>query len=1004
MGDGTRREQVLGADTRREGGGVPGGGTRREGSGGGWTRVNLPLELAERFSIVEELGSGGEGFVLLVRDADGVEFVVKLYHPNLDFDDKASLLLASANPEHVLSMVPGWTVDGSRFEVLEWCEPGTLRDLLNNGRRLEVDMVVAELAAALEHIHGLRLNDDLDARLVHQDLKPDNVMVRTLEPLNLVLGDFGLARMITGSRHYTNRQQGSRAWAPPSGEAISVGWDWWSFGMIVAEVAGGRHPFCIDGEWLSDAAISDHLSQSPVDLSDIDDDRVRTLCKGLLTRRTADRWGASEVQRWLAGETVAVAADTGGERRQRSVLFSGIEHTDPAELALTFQHFWDQAQERLIQRTDGGALSQQVGLFLAAAGLHDAGSLLKETDHPPIRLANLLAEMNPDLPPIYRGHDIRPAALADGLTNEATAAKYVQLIEDPKAGLAYVGVLTTWRHLEGMTDAPTIESRLQEARAFLLRQNATLCSFDGPTLDKAKAAAYAVAVQPKSAEATRRTLAALDTTAAEEQEWWKKLAEDENEYAPSVAIISEKRAREQTNHANKKAEEIQRAADRERNERERQAEQLQSQEEERKEELLREWRRERTARVAILFWVSLMLVWPAVLIGSVVVELLNGDQLLTNAGMGIPGVDWYQAFGRSTREIALTLIATALVLALWAVPWLDGDSPLTPLSVLFRSPVSLLVVFGRSFEVPSIARGMTRDELSIAQLKLGYLALIILWALVTVARKRRPSSSLRNRSIGLACVVLAVVVSPQAIRDRLKLGDAELSRLVHSYHPPNGEGGYLPPRVHSCDEGRGTRSSDTQTRWATVNTPGTGTCSTLIWWDHSRDKIRNVKTRKLDLEFAVVGTALVGSSADGGTEVVVQESTTPGTEFTLRLVPLDPDLEVVSRTIRSASDDQNRVSVVRDAIPGQDILITYRASPTTWKDELVGIPLAAFDSLNVDAWIAACPEELVYFLHSYRGGQLELVCENLTKPLGPERVHQFRVNPATGAIEGIVPG
>jgi serine/threonine protein kinase len=527
--------------------------------------VNLPPELAERFSIVEELGSGGEGFVLLVQDAAGAEFVVKLYHPNLAFDDKASSLLVSADRAHVLSMEPGRTADGSRFEVLEWCEPGTLRDLLNDGRRLDVAEVVAELASALEHIHGLRLDGDPDARLVHQDLKPDNVMVRTLEPFDLVLGDFGLARMIAGSRHFTNRQQGSRAWAPPSGEAVTAGWDWWSLGMIVAEVAGGRHPFCVDGEWLSDAAISDHLSQSPVDLSDIDDDRVRTLCRGLLTRRTTDRWGASEVQRWLAGETVRVVADVGGgERRRRTVLFNGTEYAEPVELALALQQDWDQAQERLIQRTDGGALSQQVALLLAAAGLADAESLLKDTDHPPTRLANLLAEMNPDLPPIYRGHDIRPTALAFGLTSETSAAAHVRLIEDPKGGLGQVGVLTSWRDLEGMADAPSVESRFQEARSFLLRHDKTLGLLEGRTVDKIKAATYAAAVQPESVEVTRRSLAELDATAAAAQAWWKALAADGSDYAPVLALLAEPFAREQTNKAHAKAEAERQAAERKR--------------------------------------------------------------------------------------------------------------------------------------------------------------------------------------------------------------------------------------------------------------------------------------------------------------------------------------------------------------------------------------------------------------------------------------------------------
>jgi hypothetical protein len=518
--------------------------------------------LSERFVIVEELGSGGEGFVLLVRDAAGAEFVVKLYHPNLTFDDKASSLLTNADRAHVLGMELGRTADGSRFEVLEWCELGTLRDVLNNGRRLDVTDVVAELASALEHIHGLRLGDDPEARLVHQDLKPDNVMVRTLEPLDLVLGDFGLARMIAGSRHYTNRQQGSRAWAPPSGEAVTAGWDWWSLGMVVAEVAAQRHPFCVDGEWLSDAAISDHLSQSPVDLSGIDDDRVRTLCRGLLTRRTTDRWGASEVQRWLAGETVRVVADTGGgERRRRTVLFNGAEYSEPAELALALQQDWDQAQERLIQRTDGGVLSQQVALLLAAAGLTEAEGLLKDSDHPPTRLANLLIEMHPELPPIYRGHDIRPAALAFGLTSENSSAEHVRLIEDPKVGLAQVGVLTCWRHLDGMTDAPKIEGRVLEARAFLMRQQTTLGLLDLPMVERIKAAIYAAAVQPESVQNARNSLAALDLTAAEAQPWWKQLASEGGDYAPALALLTEPLAREQTNRARAQAQAERQAAE-----------------------------------------------------------------------------------------------------------------------------------------------------------------------------------------------------------------------------------------------------------------------------------------------------------------------------------------------------------------------------------------------------------------------------------------------------------
>ena len=226
------------------------------------------------------------------------------------------------------------------------------------------------------------------------------------------------------------------------------------------------------------------------------------------------------------------------------MLFNGTEYAEPSELALALQQNWDQAQEQLIQRTDGGALSQQVTLLLSAVGLSDAEALLKDTDHPPTRLANLLAEMNPDLPPVYRGRDIRPAALAHALTDPTTAGSVVRLVEDPKLGLAATGVMTGWRHLEGMSDAPVTEARLQDARAFLRDQDTTLQHFQGAEVDNIKAQTYAVAVQPEAGDGARRQVATLERTAPIPA-WWRTLAADPSDYAAIFCLLTEPHAREQ---------------------------------------------------------------------------------------------------------------------------------------------------------------------------------------------------------------------------------------------------------------------------------------------------------------------------------------------------------------------------------------------------------------------------------------------------------------------------
>jgi serine/threonine protein kinase len=133
--------------------------------------------------------------------------------------------------------------------------------------------------------------------LVHRDLKPENLLVRTVEPLDLVLGDFGTVRAIDASVRWT-RAWGTPQYSPPEfeGGEVSTAWDWWSFGMIVAEVTGGHHPFELPGgELLQDRQIRSAVAQRPVDLSDVSDPRARLLCQGLLTRDRHHRWGGLEV-------------------------------------------------------------------------------------------------------------------------------------------------------------------------------------------------------------------------------------------------------------------------------------------------------------------------------------------------------------------------------------------------------------------------------------------------------------------------------------------------------------------------------------------------------------------------------------------------------------------------------------------------------------------------------------------------------------------------------------
>ncbi len=521
------------------------------------SRIQLPAELTANYRIIRHLADGGEGLLVRVIGPNDEELVVKLYRAGLDFDETASILLAGASNQHVVEVLKRDVAsdDGSRFEVMEWCRFGSLVDISATGK-IPVDLtdVVRQLSEALGHIHGLRSEAYPDARLVHQDLKPANVLVRTDVPLKLVLGDFGLARLIHGSVHYTKRQQGSRPYAPPSGEAVSPAWDWWSLGITIAELAGGRHPFEVDGELLRDEVISSLLSQGPVDLSSVSDPRIALLCRGLLARRIADRWGPDEVRLWLSGGTPPVASDAGHvgvPSLRRKANFAGEDFSDPEALALSFQRHWDEAFELVGQRGDRN-LVQDVDLLLADWGLEAARTVLSDTTMlVPTRFAKLLVEMCPGLPPRFGNLDVRPQALARLLKSSATAETF-----DAFDKVLTNGILSVWRGLPGMEGAATAERRARAARNVIDDRDgapaAAFAQLEKKTHPALKAGLYSLALQGDSSEWSQqlRGLVPLGNMPG----WWRALLDaPDDPYRQMLALLTQSHAESEARIADETA-------------------------------------------------------------------------------------------------------------------------------------------------------------------------------------------------------------------------------------------------------------------------------------------------------------------------------------------------------------------------------------------------------------------------------------------------------------------
>ncbi len=288
--------------------------------------------LTERYSVVRDLGAGGESDVLLVRGADGGDWVVKQYRqqgwsPSMDVLDWLDDLRVGHTPESWAAdertrgvvWLQEWGTDpatGLFFEVQEFIECGDLAGARANGLS-DIGVAGAEgqlsrlgeweprvvAGALVEAVAGFHL-----AVGAHRDIKPANLLVRSADPLHLVLADVVLSRNVGESSSRFSKRDGAAAYQAPEAAqgAVSRAGNWWAVGMIVAEAAIGRHPLALPGGSLPDGQVLlAEVAQRDVPLDGISDLRVLLLCRGLLARDSEKRWRLPQVRAWQAGESPA---------------------------------------------------------------------------------------------------------------------------------------------------------------------------------------------------------------------------------------------------------------------------------------------------------------------------------------------------------------------------------------------------------------------------------------------------------------------------------------------------------------------------------------------------------------------------------------------------------------------------------------------------------------------------------------------------------------------------
>ena len=204
--------------------------------------------ISDRYRLDEKIGSGGMSSVYRAFDPTLERWVaIKLMHRDISSDPdqlerfrREARAVAQLNHPHVVTVIDAGEDDGTPYIVFEYVEGETLKDRIKRQGRLPVSEAVAyaiEIGRALECAH---LN-----RLVHRDVKPQNVLIDPDGRAKVT--DFGIARSLEAhGLTATGRVLGTTDYVSPEqalGHEVGQQSDIYSLGVVLYEMLTGEPPF-----------------------------------------------------------------------------------------------------------------------------------------------------------------------------------------------------------------------------------------------------------------------------------------------------------------------------------------------------------------------------------------------------------------------------------------------------------------------------------------------------------------------------------------------------------------------------------------------------------------------------------------------------------------------------------------------------------------------------------------------------------------------------------------
>ena len=198
-----------------------------------------------RYLLIEKLGIGASANVWLANDvkANNMTVALKIFTNNSDLGTDGIQnfkreFTSVYNMKHTNLLPPtGYDIMGTYpYLIMQYCAKGSCSSLVGRCSEDKIIKFLHDVAAGLEYLHA--------HNMIHQDIKPDNILIDDDE--DFLLTDFGISvESKEGGYNDEVASNGTRAYMAPErfkGVTIKAS-DIWSLGATAYEMLTGYPPF-----------------------------------------------------------------------------------------------------------------------------------------------------------------------------------------------------------------------------------------------------------------------------------------------------------------------------------------------------------------------------------------------------------------------------------------------------------------------------------------------------------------------------------------------------------------------------------------------------------------------------------------------------------------------------------------------------------------------------------------------------------------------------------------